>query len=193
MHFNIEDNYPKRYAQLEVMDYKVTRTCKKCKNEDSFALSKFDAAFEEYDSNLYWNKSCSKCGSKKCYSLSHHRPELDKEILDIWGKNSKLTLMQQDEEFILSEVEFLPMIINAIDNSEYLDSKINTLLQVVCIMLYDQTIAPEEFTKKENQERELIAKKIRPELIKRKSRIIAIRDSIDDYIKEEVFPQIGIK
>ncbi len=53
--------------------------------------------------------------------------KLDKQLLDIWGNNLQLTLMEQDEELLLAEVEYLPMILQAIDEKQYLPAKINTL------------------------------------------------------------------
>ena len=132
------------------------------------------------------------CGSDKAYSLQHAHPKLDKEILDIWGNDPKLFLMIQDEEIFLAEYDYFPMLLKAIDESKYPKSKIDVLIEAICVLLYDNTVAPEEYSEKENRERESIAKKVRPELIKRKNRIIEAGDLVMEYIQEIVYPQIGI-
>jgi hypothetical protein len=175
------------------MEYKLTRTCKGCKNVDLTILTKIEAAFELYDSNVIWKTPCSKCGSENCESIGCNTPTLDKELLDIWGNDSELFLMEQDQELLLAEYDYFPMLLKAIDESKYLKTKINVLIEAICILLYDNIVAPEEYSKKENKEREIIAKKVRPELIKRRNRIMEAGYSVMDYIQEIVYPQIGIK
>lgn len=175
------------------MNYHLQRTCAACKNVDLFPVSKMEAAFELYSSKGIWNTKCTKCNSLKCSSLQHAHPKLDQEILDIWGNDPKLFLMVQDEEIFLAEYDYFPMLLKAIDESTYLKSKIDVLVESICVLLYDYTVASEEYSEKENQERESIAKKIRPELIKRKNRIIDSGDIVREYIQKVVYPQIGIK
>lgn len=67
------------------------------------------------------------------------------------------------------------------------------MIEAICVLLYDNTVAPEEYSEKENCERENIAEKVRSELIKRKNRIIEAGDSVMEYIQEIVYPQIGIQ
>lgn len=181
------------------MEYKLTRTCKDCKdckdckNVDSIVLTKIEAAFELYDSSKIWKTSCSNCGSSSCESLGHQHPTLDKELLDLWGNDPELFLMEQDQELLLAEYDYFPMILTAIDESKYPKPKIDVLIEAICVLLYDNTVAPEEYSEKENCERENIAEKVRSELIKRKNRIIEAGDSVMEYIQEIVYPQIGIQ
>ncbi len=156
-------------------------------------LTKIEAAFELYDSSKFWKTPCSNCNSINCESLGHSYPPLDKELLDIWGNDPELFLMEQDQELLLAEYDYFPMLLKAIDESKYLKSKINVLIEAVCILLYDNTIAPEEYSEKENRERESIAEKVRPELIKRKDKIIEAGDSVMKYIQKIVYPQIGVQ
>ncbi len=175
------------------MEYKLTRTCKDCKHIDSIELTKVEAAFELYDSSKIWKMPCSNCGSISCESLGQHHLTLDKELLDIWGYNPELFFMEQDQELLLAEYKYFHMLLEAIDESKYLKSKIDVLVEAICILLYDNTVSPEEYSYKENKERESIAEKVRPELIKRNARIADAGDAVMDYIKEVVYPQIGIK
>ena len=174
------------------MKYILTRTCKDCKNEDFFELTKMESAFELYNSNEIWNKKCSKCYSTKCYSLQHPKLNIDKEILDVWGNNEKLYLNSQDEEIILAEMNYFSMILTSINEGKYLNRKIEILLESICVLLYDNILISEEHTQEENREREKNTKIILPELLKLKDKIKEIENNIMKYIKVVVFPQIGI-
>ncbi len=175
------------------MKYTLDRTCKDCKNVDAFDLSKMEAAFELYNSSEIWKKPCSQCGSIHCESISQQRPKLDKELLDLWGNDTSLHLMEQDEEILLAEMEYLPLILQGIDESRYLPNKINILIEALCVLLYDNTIRYESYSDHENKERENAADLVRPELVKRKAQIFHAKDFVMDYIKHVVFPQIGIE
>lgn len=76
---------------------------------------------------------------------------------------------------------------------KHLALTVGMLIEAICILLYDNTVSPEEYSDKENRERESIVEKVRPELIKRKTRIVEAGDAVTYYIKEVVYPQIGIK
>lgn len=71
-------------------------------------------------------------------------------------------------------------------------SKIEILIESLCILLYDNIANSDEYSEVENKEREKNAKIIRPELIKLKNRIKNMEEYLMDYIKVVVFPQIEI-
>ena len=100
--------------------------------------------------------------------------------------------MDQDEELILADFEYLPVLLDAIDDSSYMKFKIDILIEAVCVMLYDHTSGAEEYSDSENIERERIAQQIRQELIKGKQVVIDSQAYMSDYVKEGVYPQIGI-
>jgi len=172
--------------------YNLERKCKNCGNIDIIQLTKFESAFNLYDSKKIWTQECSKCESKSCQSIAHQNPKIDKELLDTWGNNPELFFMEQDQELLLAEYDYLPLLLDAIDNSKYLDFKIDVLIESVCIILYDNIISPEEFTKEENENRSKISLEVREELIKRKDRVLEAGDTIMDYVKEVVYPYIGM-
>jgi len=176
-----------------ILKYQLIRTCKDCENEDAFEFTKIQSAFELYDSNEIWKKKCSKCNSQNCSSLHHPFVKLDKEILDIWGNDEKLFLNPQDEEIILDKKQNLKTILNSLNEEKDLKRKIGILLESLCILLYDNSVISDEYSEEENQEREKNAKKVRPELIKMRDKIIELQEHIMEYIKVVVFPQIGIK
>lgn len=175
------------------MKYQLRRKCKDCNNEDLFEFSKIQAAFELYDINEIWNTKCSNCNSINCASIIHPHVKLDKEILDFWGNNEKLYLNPQDEEIILAEMHYLPLIIESISEGKYLKQKNNILIESLCILLYDNTIESDEFTVEENIERDKNAKIILPKLFSLKNKILESENNIMDYVKVIVFPQIGLK
>ena len=111
----------------------------------------------------------------------------------MWGNDLELSFLDQDEVIILADFKNLTMFLDAIDNSNYIEHKIDTLTESVCILLYSYTVAPEEYYATENIMREQIAKQVRPELIKRKQIIIQSQAYVDDYIKEVIHPQLGIE
>ena len=118
--------------------------------------------------------------------------QIDKEILDIWGNDSELYLNPQDEEIILAEMHYFPMILNSINEGKYLKRKLEILLESICILLYDNTINSDEYSYEENAKRKKNAEIIRPELIKLKDKIKESEKHIMEYIKVIVFPQIGL-
>ncbi|MFB9080421.1 hypothetical protein ACFFLS_20005 [Flavobacterium procerum] len=174
-------------------NYQLTRTCKECSNKDIFEITKIECAFSLYNFKEIWNKECSKCSSTICYSLSKSFVAVDQEILDLWGSDEKLYLDEQDEELILAEMDYLPLLLSSINENKYLERKTEILLEALCVLLYDNTVDDEEFTEEENKAREKNAALIRPELIKLKKQIKASEKYMMDYIKEVVFPQIGIE
>ena len=119
--------------------------------------------------------------------------KLDKEILDIWGNDEKLYLNPQDEEIILAEMDYFPLIITSINDDKYLIRKIEILLESICILLYDNTVNPEEYDDDENHIRQKNAEIILPELIRLRDKIIESEKNIMEYIKKVVFPQLGIE
>lgn len=174
------------------MEYNLIRICKNCKNEDVFEFTKIQAAFDLYHVDEIYNKPCSKCNSliPECMNLPF--VQIDKEILDIWGNDSELYLNPQDEEIILAEMNYFPMILNSINEGKYLKRKLEILLESICIILYDNTINSDEYSYEENAKRKKNAEIIRPELIKLKDKIKESEKHIMEYIKVIVFPQIGL-
>jgi hypothetical protein len=174
-------------------EYKLLRSCDDCGNKDEIKLTRLQAIFELYEFSVIWNTPCSKCKSINCNSITQNTIELDAEILDIWGENEELFLNPQDEEIILAELKYLPMLLEAIDEETYSTKKINVLIEAICILLYDNTVSPEEYSEQENIQRDIIANQVRPELIKRINKIEKAGSSVMEYVQQEIYPQIGIK
>jgi len=156
---------------FNIMKYNVERECRDCKNTDLYPFSKTAIAFKLYDETKIWQNNCTKCGSINSSFVSYENL-FDKELLDIWGYDTALHFIDQDEEIILAEMDNLVSILQAIDEAKYPKSKISVLVQTICILLYDNVIAEEEYTKEENLIRSGNATIVRTELVKRKDTII---------------------
>ena len=146
------------------MEYWISRSCKSCGHEDKLELTKVQSAFHLYDTSAIWTQECSVCKSVECQIIQHPLVKLDQELLDIWGHNPQLAMMPQDEELFLAEIEYLPIILQAIDEKRYLPAKLNILLEALCILLYDNVVDSFEYSLEENLKRKQIADTVKPEL-----------------------------
>ncbi len=181
-------------TSIKKTGFTQTRSCKNCGHVDTAELSKREAAFEELRNNqLSWHTPCSQCGSKKSARISNPSIVYDVSIMDEWGINKDLHFFAQDEEIIIAELENLEWILHGLKNdNNYLYFKKYTLLEALCILLYDFTYEDEDFSDEEEQVRKENAAIVLPELQKRKFQIKNIGNRMLDYVKEVVFPQIGI-
>ncbi|HYD91422.1 MAG TPA: hypothetical protein VEA37_08050 [Flavobacterium sp.] len=119
---------------------------------------------------------------------------LNKNLLDEWGYDPKKKFDQQDEEIILAEIENLELFLDAIDNSNYLQTKKDTLLGALCVLYYDNSIEDIVHTVDENTERKAILNTLLPELVKRNKLIKALPEwQLGEYVKAIVYPSIGLK
>lgn len=174
------------------MSYLAERRCKDCGNVDIFPLTKMEAAFWLYNTKKIWNTPCKKCSSTNCASTKHPSVRIDQELLDIWGNDPKLYFLSQDETLIISEVNYVPLLLQAIDKGDYLKDKIDVLIEAVCVILYDNSADLEEYSKEERRKMAEISTQLIPELVKRKKRIWEAKNHIWAHVKEVIFPQIGL-
>lgn len=172
--------------------YHFDRTCEDCGHTDYKALCRQDAAFEErwglWD---FWNSTCTACGSTACSSSGCPSVDIDQELLDEWGQDKGLSFMLQDEHLIMTDMDNLSLITQAIDQNKYLPYKMKILAESLCMLLYDNAYPSDEFSEAEDRDRKADADMILPELIKRKDFILQHDEFMFDYIKEVVYPLIG--
>lgn len=175
------------------MEYIKEDQCKECNKTTKVFLTKREMAFEELREIKF---NCSFCNSNVFQSRSFGPIEWYDEILfDEWGKTEKLNFYSQDEPIILAELEYLNLLLSGIDNSDFLLSKRATLLECLCVLLYDYSYASNEYTQEQEKERKEKTLIIKPELLKRKDSIKKLGVEygfIDSYIKEVVFPQLDL-
>lgn len=165
------------------MKYQYQRTCK-CGNVDSIEVTRREAAFGLKEKEI-WYQPCSKCGRKDFAFLSHPQTEFDMDLLLEWGNNADYYFMEQDEELLLAEEHYIDMILDVLDNHQILYKKRKVLIEVLCVIIYDNTISDDG-----NQH---IIDRVAEELKNRKQEVLNAQDSIMDYIKEVAFPVIGIQ
>ena len=83
------------------MNYQYRKACK-CGNVDYISATKVEAAFDLKMEEVA-KIACSKCGSKRVYSIDTPKPEVDEELLRVWVRNEDYYFIEQDEELILAE------------------------------------------------------------------------------------------
>lgn len=176
------------------MTYTQTRTCSDCNHEDTRELTEREAAFVELQNWCeYWETPCSQCGSRKCESVGIQEVSLTESLLDEWGKNTNLSVNEQDEEIILGNPQYMDLLLRGIESENYLVCKKRVLLEALCVILYDAIVKDEEYSDEENLQRLKVAEKVKPELIKRKSLLLHPDQWICDYIKAVIFPYLQIE
>ncbi len=166
-------------------EYYIERKCKVCENRDKFPLTKKQKAFELYDFKSIWNSSCTKCGSTDCISIGGNPITLDKELLMEWGKDKDLHLMPQDEEILLAEESYIDLMLDLLDNENILVNKRKILTDALCIIIYDNLV--------DNANKNVFLLNSLTEKLKtRKHLLEEARDWIPDYVKNIVYPHIGM-
>ena len=161
------------------------KTCK-CGNVNSIEVSKRDSAFELKDSFVY-GLECEKCGKKDFSSISSSKPKVDEELLKEWAENTDLYFSSQDEDLLLAqEFDNIDLYLRFIDKENIDIGKRNTLIEALCVMIYDNAGTDE------NEKLEIV-NTVSSEL-KNRIELVKQADSwIMDYIKEVSFPIIGIE
>mgnify|MGYP003633725066 CR=1 FL=1 len=167
------------------MTYQYIKTCE-CGNANQIEVSKRESAFELKDSFVY-SLECEKCGKKGFSSISSNKPKIDEELLKEWVENPDLYFSSQDEDLLLAqEYDNIDLYLKFIDKEKIDIGKRNTLIEALCVMIYDNA------NKKEKEKLEIV-NTVSSEL-KDRIEIVKQADSwIMDYIKEVSFPIIGIE
>ncbi len=139
--------------------------------------------------------ACPACGSRKCAGVACPMATLTPSLLDEWGRDQQLSVEEQDEAIILADPENLPLILRGLECLSYIASKKRVLLEALCVMLYDAIVEQDyvTYTVEEKRERLAIAEKVKPELVKRVDLLLRPEQWISDYVKEAVFPYLGIE
>jgi hypothetical protein len=164
--------------------YTYSVTCETCKASQDLQLVKRDAAFWLLPHIDKTEGKCIQCNGTN-FSSSLQMPKLDSELILEWASHKELYLLDQDEELILAEMEYVPTMLKILDEQLGLPSKRDVIIDALCVIVYDNLHS-------ENEARERLAAIVVAELIKRKHMVIASRDAIMDYIKEVVFPRLEI-
>lgn len=165
------------------MKYKIKRECSECGHIDEIEVSKREAAFELVDINTVVEPKCSQCSSTR-FIIYLQKPKLNISLLKEWASNPDLYLMEQDEDLLLAEGQYLDMILKIIDTEIIPDEKRNLLMSALCVMVYDNSDSDHR-----NPDIELRARVVE-ELNKRSEKLLLADEWISDYIKKVVYPQL---
>ncbi|MDM1298328.1 hypothetical protein HXZ94_07410 [Empedobacter falsenii] len=170
------------------MDYYIILTCKDCFHEEKIAITKIEAAFDLYDSKALWEKPCLSCSSVAKQSMTYSKSKLDKELMELWLKNDNYHFLEQDEELLLAEIENLELILFALDHENISENRELTLVETLCVLIYDNHANEEELSEDDKVKRKRNLEKVLPEVIKRKHLIEKHKDDILDYLYKVVEP-----
>jgi len=165
--------------------YKIERTCNKCGESSILNVTKREAAFELFDTSKAFAQACNKCSSTN-FTTAYQRPNLDFDLLKEWATDLNLYLMEQDEELLLAEEQYLDIILEVLDTVQILDHKRDLLMDALCVIVYDNTNADN------SQRDEQLKKRVIKELNARQDKLKLADDWIMDYIKDVVYPQLDL-
>lgn len=115
---------------------------------------------------------------------------MDKEVLLEWATHADLTILQQDEDLMLADVESLPLLKQFVHRSDILPGKLSILLSALCVLVYDN-IPHEDDPAASN---ETLLKDVTRFLVDNVQLFQSIDDSyIHNYVKGAVYPRIGLR
>ncbi|WP_306640167.1 hypothetical protein [Sanyastnella coralliicola] len=163
----------------------IERTCSTCGNNERISVSKKEAAFELVNINDLLGPNCPNCSSTS-FSFGCRSLDLDFELLKEWALDLELHVSPQDEEIILAEEKYVESILSILDGFTIPDQKRNILIGALCVIIYDNTV--EDNHQKDRNLKQRIIRELN-------SRIEILKladDSIMDYIKEVVHPQLEL-
>ena len=168
--------------------YKIERVCIKCAHSDQLFVSKRDAGFELVDIDEVYGKTCKMCGEIR-FKTSYERPDLDIHLLKEWAADPELQLMEQDEDLLLADEEYLDSIFAILDTMVIPDYKRDLLMSALCIIIYDNTRIDDNVGSTAHQEQ--LAGRLIEALKSRIDKLRLANDWIMPYIKNKVYPQLG--
>lgn len=169
--------------------YRQTQTCSKCNHTTVKQLTAVEAAFETNNKFI-----CEKCGWTDYNSSSLEKPNMTKELFDLWCKNEEFMYSSQDEEIMIAEYEDLRLLEKFMLEESTLPYKKGTLLESLCVLLFNYSF-PEDVKKKDRECYLQKRDEIKEVLMRNLSQFVKLKEYcyIEPYIKEVVFPELGVE
>ena len=93
----------------------------------------------------------------------------------------------------LGDFSLLNLLLNCIDQDNYLPSKKVVLIEALCIILYDCLTSYDSEIDTEKIEAQKDLTIVLEECVKRKDKIAAVGKELPGYLRDLVFPKIGLK
>lgn len=172
------------------MEYYVYRSCYDCRQEEKIGVTKVELAFSYYRDKMLSKRPCPHCVALAGGSLGYSMVALDQELLDLWGNDSRLSFLEQDEDLVLADILYVPMMLEALDRRKYKKHKLRTLVSALCVLVYDNLGAAG--TKKDAAKRQQVLDTVIPALQARREFVQRAGSTVMDYIRKAVFPLIQI-
>jgi len=115
-------------------------------------------------------------------------PDLDRELFVEWCNNDELYFLDQDEDLIIAEVVYIDYILEMIDKNIASEAKKPVLFSALCVIVYDELKLVQTKAGLSTS-----ARRVLKELDKRKNLLLSSEGYIWPYVKEKVFPLLGLK
>ena len=160
--------------------FEQSRTCSDCESEETRKLEKLQAAFVQH---TQWDEPCQGCGGTQFSTMSLPMPKLDVDIMEAWIVDENLSLMEQDEDIILASKENLELLKAYVVRDDARPEKRAMLLSGLCVLVYESN---------ETDDGQTLEDAIK--FLKNNRHLFEeIGDgAIFDYIKQVVYPKIGL-
>ncbi len=127
---------------------------------------------------------CPICGNTDFSSLTFPHYTMDRQLLEEWAHTEEYYFMEQDEDIWLAQESNLEILLEVLDLPSTLAIKKKVLLGTLCVLIFDHL----EGSRKNTD----LIKRVSRELEKRKPDLLEAQDWIMPYIKQRVFPVLGM-
>ncbi|AKG16656.1 hypothetical protein AAX09_02075 [Moraxella bovoculi] len=115
--------------------------CKK-NHKSNISLTLLEVAFDLFDKNKLWDTPCAICGGK-IESVSKSNFEITDELFNIWTNNPDYQFSEGFyEDLDLAEMKYLPMLLRAIDDKNFPNSKKAVVVKALCALWYNNCEFP---------------------------------------------------
>ncbi|WFF38108.1 hypothetical protein LU290_07545 [Moraxella nasibovis] len=166
--------------------YIATTYCAR-NHKNNISLTLLEVAFDLFDKNKLWDTPCTICGGK-IESMSKSDFEITDELFNIWANNPDYQFSEGfDEDLDLAEMKYLPMLLRAIDDKNFPNSKKAVVVGALCALWYNNYEFPKsDYDTLELRQMRENSEILKPILLERKGIILYYKDLMWDYIWEVV-------
>lgn len=118
-------------------------------------------------------------------------PEITAEILEAWASDEGLSFLAQDEDLMIADAAELSLLESMIRRSDISTLKRGVLLSAICVLVFDNV---PDWDDDEPDCDPDVGQEALSFLVEHKALVREIgEDSISDYLKEVVYPLIGLE
>ena len=118
-------------------------------------------------------------------------PEITAEILEAWASDEGLSFLSEDEDLMMADAATLPLLQSMVRRSDIPTVKRGVLLSAICVLVFDNV---PDWDDDEPDCDPDVGQEALSFLVEHKALIGEIGDDgISDYLKEVVYPLIGLQ